>query len=63
MSVIKTEGRIKMTEPEYQIVAQVGEVHSVSAKMTPFARLLLSSCSYNMATVCSRIREIKMGEQ
>lgn len=35
MSVIKTEGRTKMTEPEYQIVAQVGKVHSVSAKMTP----------------------------
>ena len=33
--MIKIEGHTETTEPEYQIVARINEVHSVFSKITP----------------------------
>ena len=46
-----------------KIMALVDEVHCTSAEWPLVARLLPSWSPGNVATVCSRIREIKMGEQ
>lgn len=63
MSVIKTEGHAQTTEPEYQTVDQVNEVHPVFAKPT----LLFPDCCHPDVLVTWQQpvpeSEIKMGKR